>query len=221
MKKRIVIALPVLLAAFLLGADSVQPTEADSGSGWIELFDGETLDGWHRVTEGHHGNTEGWSVEDGAIVGRQDKPGNGGVLISDKTFGDFVIELEINPDWGLDSGLFFRADEHGSCYQMMIDYYEGGDVGGIYGEAIGGFLFHMEDWAAHYNKGEWNKVMAVVTGNPPRIDTWINGYHYAEYEGGGEVKLPAEGHIGLQVHTGEKYYDLKTRYRDIRIRELP
>jgi hypothetical protein len=34
-------------------------------------------------------------VEDGAIVGSQDKPGNGGIVITDKKYGDFEVVLEM------------------------------------------------------------------------------------------------------------------------------
>ena len=38
-------------------------------------------------------------------------------------------------DFGPDSGLFLRCDEHGTCYQAMIDYHVGGNLMGLYGEA--------------------------------------------------------------------------------------
>ena len=45
-------------------------------------------------------------VPDAAIVGEQDPPasGNGGILLTDRKFGDFELLLEMNPDWGIDSG---------------------------------------------------------------------------------------------------------------------
>ena len=49
--------------------------------------------------------------------------------------GDFEIVLEMNNDFGPDSGLFLRSDEQGTCYQAMIDYHGGGNLMGIYGES--------------------------------------------------------------------------------------
>ena len=54
---------------------------------WIRLFDGKTLDGWHKNPQRiGHGTGGKWYVEDGAIVGEQDPPGsgNGGILLSDR-----------------------------------------------------------------------------------------------------------------------------------------
>src|SRR3954447_17119679 len=47
-----------------------------------------------------------WVVEDGAIVGSQDRPGNGGIVLTDRSYGDFEVALEMNNDSGPDSGLF-------------------------------------------------------------------------------------------------------------------
>ena len=77
-------------------------------------------------------------MENGAIVGSQDIPGNGGIVITDEKFGDYEIALEMNNDFGPDSGLFLRSTEDGKCYQAMIDYHAGGNLMGIYGEGLPG-----------------------------------------------------------------------------------
>ena len=79
-----------------------------------------------------------WVVENGAIVGSQDIPGNGGIVITDEQFGHFEVVLEMNNDFGPDSGLFLRSTEDGKAWQAMIDYHKGGNVMGIYGEGLGG-----------------------------------------------------------------------------------
>jgi hypothetical protein len=96
------------------------------------------LAGWHRSQVNHHGNIEGWSAEDGLLLATQDRPANGGILLTDRTYRDFEASLEIKPDWGCDGGLFLRSNEKGQAYQMMIDRLEGGSVGGIYGEKLTG-----------------------------------------------------------------------------------
>ena len=94
-------------------------------SGFTPLFDGTTLAGWSTIPRSYgrlypggpevldvltdfprdyqeraDANPAAWSVEDGVIVGRQQPPGSGygGYLISDRTFGDFELRLEANPD---------------------------------------------------------------------------------------------------------------------------
>lgn len=186
---------------------------------WTDITPGENLAGWHISETNGHGDTQAWTVTDGTVVGTQDKPGNGGIIVSDATFGDFIMQLELNPDWGLDSGIFLRSTEDGKCYQIMVDYYEGGNVGGIYGEGTGGFFFPAEDWEEHYKKGEWNKILTVVEGNPPHIDVWLNGHHVMSFTGE-ERLLDDTGHIALQVHAGDRYFEKETRFRNVRIRSL-
>ena len=51
---------------------------APKRKGWIELFDGKTLEGWHINPEKiGHGTGGQWDVEDGVIAGQQDPPGSG------------------------------------------------------------------------------------------------------------------------------------------------
>ncbi|MEC7861615.1 MAG: DUF1080 domain-containing protein, partial [Verrucomicrobiota bacterium] len=110
--------------------------------GFIDLFDGKTLKGWHKNPQRiGHGTGGVWKAEDGCITGEQDPPGsgNGGILLTDAKFGDFDLRLDIKPDWGVCSGLFLRGNDKGQCFQMMVDYHDGGNVGHIYGEGTGGF----------------------------------------------------------------------------------
>ena len=110
--------------------------------GWIDLFDGKSLAGWHKnPMKIGHGTGGNWQVEGGSITGEQDPPdsGNGGILLTDRKFGDFELLIDLKPDWGICSGLFLRGNERGQCLQMMVDYHDAGNVGQIYGEGLGGF----------------------------------------------------------------------------------
>jgi 3-keto-disaccharide hydrolase len=82
------------------------------------------------------------TVEDGAIVGRQDAPGSGwgGYLVSEGTYGDYELIVETNPDWPADTGIYLRKQArtfHG--IQVLIDHRQSGSIGGFYGNGIGGF----------------------------------------------------------------------------------
>lgn len=115
---------------------------AAPADGWIELFDGKTLKGWHKnPMKIGHGTGGVWQVEDGSITGEQDPPGsgNGGILLTDQKFGDFELSIDLKPDWGICSGLFLRGNDRGQCLQMMVDYHDAGNVGQLYGEGLGGF----------------------------------------------------------------------------------
>ncbi len=136
------------------------PTTSD----WIELFDGKTLDGWHKnPAKIGHGTGGIWRVEDGAITGQQDPPGsgNGGILLTDREFGDFELMIDMKPDWGVCSGLFLRGNDAGQCLQMMVDYHDAGNVGHLYGEGTGGFSTRAFDIDGVYDEDK--KLTGIKT----------------------------------------------------------
>ena len=115
---------------------------ATAEKGLQVLFDGKTLNGWHKnPTRIGHGTGGQWRVEDGAIIGQQDPPGsgNGGILLTDEKFGDMELVIDMKPDWGVCSGLFVRGTDQGQCFQMMVDYHDAGNIGHLYGEGTTGF----------------------------------------------------------------------------------
>jgi len=130
----------LLLAAVAIAADP-PANEEPPEPGFRSLFNGRDLNGWHKNPEKiGHGTGGRWVVVDGVIEGEQDPPGsgNGGIILSDETFGDFEVVFDTNPDWGPDSGFFMRSTPRGNCYQMMIDYHDEGNVGEIYREGLDG-----------------------------------------------------------------------------------
>jgi hypothetical protein len=211
--------------------------------GFQSIFDGRTLAGWHVSRETGHGTGGRWVAEDGAIVGSQDRPGNGGIIITDKKYGNFEIALEMKNDFGPDSGLFLRSTERGQAYQAMIDYHGGGNLMGIYGEGLSGGIsvanFHFgnqvteikpaaasfplpvspDKWPEFWKHGQWNELRARIEGNPPKIATWINGVKFMEWSDK-EQRHPDTGGIALQVHGGGDYTKQFVRYGKIRVKEL-
>ncbi len=124
----------------LVGGIPSPPVNAEEG--FEDLFDGKTLAGWHKNPEAiGHGTGGSWTVEDDAITGEQDPPGsgNGGILLTDREFGDFELLIDMRPDWGICSGLYLRGNDLGQCFQMTVDYHDAGNIGHIYGEGTGGF----------------------------------------------------------------------------------
>jgi hypothetical protein len=198
----------------------------------VSLFDGKTLEGWHVSAASPHsqasGNRSGglWRVEAGAIAGSQDTPGNGGLLLTNQTWGDFELLIEILPEWGLDSGVFLRSTEDGRAYQVMIDYYPGGTIGGIWGERLAGKLdvraFSFGESPADgpgalpFRPGEWNDLRIRITGQPPRIVTWLNGAPVVELTDT-EPRHAPSGSIALQVHGGGDTTGSAVRFRNVRL----
>src|SRR5688572_16587767 len=90
---------------------------------WVSLFDGKTLKGW--VTRGGAAKYE---VKDGTIVGTTVPNTKNTFLCTEKSYGDFVLELEFKVDPELNGGIQIRGQSrpdyqdgrvHG--YQIEID----------------------------------------------------------------------------------------------------
>lgn len=243
----VLLAIAVLSGGRLVAEDFSR--EQFDAQGFVPIFDGKSLAGWHiSAASGHSGTSKHqsggrWVVEDGAIVGSQDIPGNGGIIITDKAYSDFEVVLEMNNDFVPDSGLFLRSTEKGQAYQYMVDYHADGNLAGIYGEGLSGGIHHRNfdftdkvteikprasqfalpikpaDWPKLWQHGQWNELRARIVSNPPKITTWINGVRFMEFEDN-EKRHPDAGGIALQVHGGGDTTKHFVRYRNIRVKKL-
>jgi hypothetical protein len=200
--------------------------------GFTPLWNGKDLTGWHISQKNHHGDSQGWAVKDGILTATQDRPGNGGILLTDEAYRDFEVSREIKPDWGCDGGLFLRSNEKGQAYQVMIDYLEGGSVGGIYGERLKGVNardqgFPRDAWKKAWKKGEWNTLRARIEGQVPHIQVWMNDQQIVDWTDTANHAADGatEGMIALQMHFSNEKVPRWVeggfhRYRNIAIREL-
>jgi hypothetical protein len=211
----------ILSIALLCGAPALL---AQIPEGFTKISAGPNLEGWHVSQVNHHGNTR-WKVENGVLQATQDKKDNGGIILTDKKYKNFEVYLELNPDFGCDGGLFLRASEKGEAYQIMLDYLQGGSMGGVYGERLQGVRgAPVRDWEKHWKKGEWNTIRARIEGVVPHIQVWMNGTQVLDWTdtenhlaGGAE-----DGMIAVQVHGGARCSPgLYHRFRNIAIKELP
>ncbi len=191
--------------------------------GFTSIMPRSDLQGWHVSQVNHHGNTQ-WKMQDGALTATQDREGNGGILLTDRNYGNVEVYLEMKPDFGCDSGLFLRSNEKGEAYQVMLDYLPGGNMGGIYGEGLEGVRGVNADWQNAWKKEDWNSVRARIEGTAPHIQVWINGAKVTDWTdtanhlpGGAE-----SGMIALQIHGGNRCKPgLFHRYRNVAVKELP
>src|SRR6188474_2156655 len=101
--RRYLVPLASLVATTLLTSCSTIHGE----SGFTNLFDGQTLNGWRSV--GAPANS--YQVEDGAIVctpaGRN--------LFTEREFSDFVLRFEFKLEDGSNNGLGIRAPIEGDA----------------------------------------------------------------------------------------------------------
>ncbi|OHE77734.1 MAG: hypothetical protein A2107_15100 [Verrucomicrobia bacterium GWF2_62_7] len=205
---------------------------ADIPAGFKQIFNGDNIKGWHISQVNHHGNTQAWAVKDKVLSVTQDKPGNGGILLTDKKYKNFEVSLEINPDFGCDGGFFLRSNEKGQGYQVMIDYLERGMVGGIYGEGLKDVKADntkaRAEWQKLWKKGEWNHLRARIEGDVPHIQVWMNGTQIVDWTDVANhlVDGATDGMIAVQAHFSNE----KTprwvaggfhRFRNIAVKELP
>jgi len=163
------------------------------------------------------------TLKDGAIVGVQDPPGQGGFLTTYRTYRDFEVELEARIDWPFDSGVFLRVGPTGKSHQVTLDCRQGGEIGAIYIPWGPGFVHHCPGGIEHFKKDDWNKVKIRCQGEPARIQVWVNGTQVTDFQHTAETTkgVPAEGTLCLQIHPGGEGYDKsEARFRAIRITEL-
>ena len=204
-----------LLALLSLSAGSMNYTGQEK---WQDLFDGKTLNGWIQ-----RGGKALYNVEDGTIVGTTVLGTPNSFLCTEKTFSNFILELEFKVDTALNSGIQIRSNSfkeyrngrvHG--YQVEIDPSERAFSGGIYDEARRGWLYDLQENEAArkaFKNEEWNhfRIEAIEDS----IRTWVNGIPAADLVD----SMTATGFIALQVH-GSRIEGLKVRWRNIRIQDL-
>lgn len=186
---------------------------------WTSLFDGKTLKGW--VQKGGKAN---YKIENGVIIGSSVANTPNSFLCTEKNYDDFILELELSVDDGLNSGIQIRSQskesfENGRVHgwQIEIDPSARAWSGGIYDEARRGWLYipniNPAGQKAFRNKEQWNKYRIEAIGTTCR--TWINGVPVAYLVD----TLKESGFIALQVHSINKPEDVgrKVRWRNIRI----
>lgn len=196
------------------------------------IFNGTNLDGWIK-----RGGKATYVVENAVIVGTCSvKNGGNTFLCTEKEYGDFLLELEIKADKGLNSGVQIRSH----CFEAETTYDFGNKLikipanrvhgyqvevdhnvnrrwsGGIYEEARRGWLFPLvtnSPASKAFKLGEWNKFRVECRG--ASIKTWVNDVAAADLVDAEMLK----GFIGLQVHSADKP-EYQVRFRNIRIKSL-
>lgn len=208
-----------MLLAALLGvtACTAIPDAGDSRGLWRSLFSGNDLSGWKRVN-----GLAPFVAEDGAIVGTSVADGPNSFLVTEETFGDFVLELESRADAPANTGIQFRAvlaphyRSGLTGYQLEIDLSERNWTGGIYIEGENRFVQPpLENPAckAAYVPGSWNRLR--IEARKETLRTFVNGASCANLVD----PTYSRGFIALQVHAPPASPPgTRVSWRDIRIK---
>ena len=79
--------------------------------GWQNLFDGKTLNGWKVLNQDwtNPDSKPDFYVENDMIVCNTVMGNEGGYLITEKSYSDFILELDVKIDTSLNSGLQCRG----------------------------------------------------------------------------------------------------------------
>jgi hypothetical protein len=222
MMKRI--AASCLLFVFASALSGCQ-TAGTADGGFVPLYDGETLDGWH-VT----GGNATFRVEDGDIVGTCENSRPNTFLRTDRDdYEDFELRGQFKWDIPGNSGVQFRSQqkpqdaERGAGvvygYQFEIDPSDRAWTAGVQEESRRGWLVPLKGEANKAKRDAveldgWNDFVIRCEGD--RIQTWLNGVPIADYTDTAENRLK-QGFFALQIHWGESS---QVRWRGLRVKEL-
>lgn len=203
----------------------------DAPRGFVSMFDGKTLDGWHgfvanplqlermsdseieeKLKAANQRMLNHWWVEDGMIHFK----GDGQNLVSDKEYGNF----EMLVDWRIgdegDSGIYLRGTP-----QVQIWDTSRTDVGAQVGS---GGLYNNQTHPSKPLKvadmpiGDWNHMRIVMLDE--NVSVWLNGELVVDnvvMENYWDRSIPIfpTGPIELQAHGTD------IAFRNIYVKEIP
>jgi hypothetical protein len=214
----------LVFACALCGAGQLSadvPSEEEKAEGFVSLFNGESLDGWI-------GDTEGYAVENGAIVCIPDRGGN---VFTKGEYADFVLRFEFKMEPGANSGLGIRAptdqgdvaytgmelqilDDGHETYKDIRPYQAHGSVYGIVAAKRG----HLKP------AGEWNEQEVTCVGR--KVMVVLNGETIVDADLDEATKdgtLDHQEHPGLKRttgHIGFLGHGARVEFRNLRVKEV-
>lgn len=199
--------------------------------GFVPLFNGEDLVGWTTEPD------SGWTIEHGILMLRDNKDGpkrKHAYLWTEKTYGDFILELEFKVPEQANSGIFVRTGSPMDPVQTGIEIQVCNSYGKetwTKGSCVGAIYDCVAPSENRSNPpGEWNHYQITCKGS--EVSVAVNGKTVAEMDmnnwteprknpDGTKNKFrkavkdfPRSGHIGLQDH------GTAVSFRNIMIKEL-
>lgn len=172
------------------------------------IFTGTNLAGWNVPDPNPF-----WRVEKGVLIGENNAALKGHVLHTERSYTNFVLELEVRWSGEIDSGVMFREPElqvqfgisrslkqdmTGAFYlakhplNPKVGYPEAGQTKGI---------------AKLFQTNDWNKFRIEAKG--AAFAVWLNDAPISQYT---DARYAGGAPLGLQVHPGLK---MKVEFRNL------
>jgi hypothetical protein len=206
----------LLFAVACCGVASVSWAEESASDGWINLFDGTTLNGW-KASE----NPEQWTVEDGKIAAKGQRSHLFYVGADENKppeFENFHFKADVMTTPGSNSGIYFHTRyQVGGWPQIGFEV----QVNNTHGDPVKtGSIYHIvKNYVAPAKDNEWFTEEVIVKGK--NIQTKVNGKVICDYTEPPGVTGPMEkvnkGTFALQAHDAKS----KTYYKNIQVKQLP
>jgi len=237
-----------LLLACGQGEDKTNTNDSAAGStaapaadsGWISLFDGQTLKGWHTYGDSTVGAA--WNVDSGAIHmhpgaknGYQTK--GGGDILTDSAYSNFDFKISWKVGDKANSGIMFYVQDDKKKYpetwytgpeSQVLDIDSNEDAHSPLHQVAD--LYDLIACTTHPGKpwGQWNDVEIIsdhskltISLNGVQVisttlwdDNWKKLIAKSKFKDMPGFGTFTSGHFALQDH-GEEVW-----YKDIKIRKL-
>lgn len=181
-------------------------------TGYRDLFNGHTLEGWKQAGPGK------FNVVDGEL---RTEGGLGLLWYQAKQFGSYSLKLDWKMDGDDNSGVFVgfpASDDPWSAvdegYEVQIDATDAADrtTGSVYS-------FKSANLKARDQvlrpPGQWNSYEIKVQGE--RLQVFLNGVKINDFTNTDPARSLKDGYIGLQNHGA----DDQVSFRNVQIKELP
>ncbi|MEA3368134.1 MAG: DUF1080 domain-containing protein [Planctomycetota bacterium] len=241
------IVFPVFLSVLGLSMSAMygrQPSKRvrkPAGDGFVSIFDGRTLEGWHAVPKE---SASDWTVRDGAIVGHGSADRLSYLVWKNEHLTDFELRLRYRLPGKGNTGVEIRSQRDPTGKRPFEGYHA--DLGhvGIGPHILGAWDFHFAKrkeypcrrgtrlvideegkphastirgalTAADVRPRQWNDVRIVARGN--HFQFFINGKLASEFTDNAKRGRLDQGAIGLQIHDK----GMRVEFKDLGLKRPP
>ncbi|MHC4143930.1 MAG: family 16 glycoside hydrolase [Planctomycetota bacterium] len=222
------------------GGQRLKRVKPSTSDGFVSMFDGKTLAGWHAVPKA---SASDWTVRGGAIVGRGSADRQVYLVWKDQGLTDFELRLRYRLLTEGNTGIEIRSRPDPSGRRPFEGYHA--DLGhiGIGPHVLGAWDFHFakrkeypcargtrlvidENGRAQSSRipgaltvddvrrRQWNDVRVIARGN--HFQFFVNDKLASEFVDNAKQGQLTQGAIGLQLHDRGMHVEFK----DLRLKYL-